>query len=120
MVQLFPALNPAENPICSVCIANYNGENLLPECIDSVLSQGIDAPVEILVHDERRESPGLAFMLSRLARGPHEPTPIGVFRDVERPDYGSAMTQQLAAAQTQQGAGDLDKLLTSLPTWTVE
>ena len=75
---------------------------------------------EILVHDERRESPGLAFMLSRLARGPHEPTPIGVFRDVERPDYGSAMTQQLAAAQTQQGAGDLDKLLTSLPTWTVE
>src|SRR5437762_169331 len=38
----------------------------------------------ILVHDEQREEPGLAFMLSRLARGPFEPTPIGVFRAVER------------------------------------
>src|SRR5436305_13467233 len=31
----------------------------------------------ILVHDEQRAEPGLAFMLSRLARGPYEPTPIG-------------------------------------------
>src|SRR5215471_8705411 len=37
----------------------------------------------ILIHDEKREEPGLAFMLSRLARGPHEPTPIGVFRAVD-------------------------------------
>ncbi len=75
---------------------------------------------EILVHDEHRASPGLAFMLSRLAQGPTEPTPIGVFRDIDRPDYGSAMNQQLAAAQEQHGPGDLDKLLTSLPTWSVE
>src|SRR6266576_2294029 len=32
---------------------------------------------KILVHDEKRDEPGLAFMLSRLARGPFEPTPIG-------------------------------------------
>src|SRR3712207_1983629 len=31
----------------------------------------------ILVHDEARDEPTLAFMLSRLARGPYEPTPIG-------------------------------------------
>ena len=37
----------------------------------------------ILVHDEAREEPGLAFMLSRLSTGPTEPTPIGVFRAVE-------------------------------------
>ncbi len=87
-----------------------------PEVVD-VADVGED---EILVHDEHRVSPGLAFMLSRLAQGPTEPTPIGVFRDIDRPDYGSAMNQQLAAAQDQQGPGDLDKLLTSLPTWTVE
>ena len=59
-------------------------------------------------------------MLSRVARGPFEPTPIGVFRSVERPEYGASMNAQLAAAQSEQGPGDLDKLLTSLPTWTVE
>lgn len=74
----------------------------------------------ILIHDEKRSSPGLAFMLSRLARGPFEPTPIGVFRAVEREEYGASMTQQLAAAQAQRGGGDLDALLHSLPTWTVD
>ncbi len=75
---------------------------------------------KILIHDESRPDPGLAFMLSRLARGPYEPTPIGVFRAVPRPDYGGAVNRQLAAAQDQRGPGDLEDLLHSLPTWTVE
>src|SRR5438874_8837594 len=54
---------------------------------------------EILIHDEKREEPGLAFMLSRLARGPHEPTPIGVFRALDRPSYGDQVQQQLVEAQ---------------------
>ena len=74
----------------------------------------------LVVHDEKRDSPGLAFMLSRLAKGPYEPTPIGVFRAIDRPDYGTAMNQQLAAAQEQKGPGQLSDLLSSLPTWTVD
>ncbi len=74
----------------------------------------------LLVHDERREDPGLAFALSRLARGPHEPTPMGVFRAVERPDYGSLVDGQLLEAQTRKGPGDLQALLASGTTWTVE
>ncbi len=85
--------------------------------IVDVAAVGEDA---IVVHDESRADPSLAFMLSRLARGPFEPTPIGVFRAVERVDYGTAVIQQLAAAQESQGAGDLEALLHSLPTWTVE
>jgi 2-oxoglutarate ferredoxin oxidoreductase subunit beta len=73
----------------------------------------------ILVHDEHREEPGLAFMLSRLARGPYEPTPIGVFRDVQRPDYGTEVAHQLAGAQAKQGPGDLAALLSSGSTWEV-
>jgi len=73
----------------------------------------------ILVHDEARDDPGLAFMLSRLARGPHEPTPIGVFRAVERADYGSEMQRQLLGAQERQGPGDLAALLSSGATWDV-
>ncbi|MGH9127329.1 MAG: 2-oxoacid:ferredoxin oxidoreductase subunit beta [Acidimicrobiales bacterium] len=74
----------------------------------------------ILVHDERREEPGLAFMLSRLARGPYEPTPIGIFRAVERPDYGSLVNAQLLDARGRRGPGDLAALLSSGTTWTVD
>ncbi|MBA3655078.1 MAG: 2-oxoacid:ferredoxin oxidoreductase subunit beta [Actinobacteria bacterium] len=73
----------------------------------------------ILVHDERREEPGLAFMLSRLARGPYEPTPIGVFRAIERADYGSLVQSQLVDAQERRGPGDLAGLLASGATWQV-
>ncbi|HLI43536.1 MAG TPA: 2-oxoacid:ferredoxin oxidoreductase subunit beta [Acidimicrobiales bacterium] len=73
----------------------------------------------VLVHDETRDDPGLAFALSRLARGPHEPTPMGVFRAVERPDYGSQVDAQLLEAQSRKGPGDLQALLASGTTWTV-
>ncbi|HUW02409.1 MAG TPA: 2-oxoacid:ferredoxin oxidoreductase subunit beta [Acidimicrobiales bacterium] len=73
----------------------------------------------LLRHDESREDPSVAFMLSRLARGPYEPTPIGVFRAVDRPEYGEMANQQLAAANETQGPGDLAKLLRSGATWEV-
>ena len=74
----------------------------------------------ILVHDESREDPGLAFALSRLATGPHEPTPMGIFRAVERPDYGSLVDAQLLEAQARKGPGDLQNLLASGTTWTAD
>jgi 2-oxoglutarate ferredoxin oxidoreductase subunit beta len=74
---------------------------------------------QILIHDEKRDEPGLAFMLSRLARGPFEPTPVGVFRAVERPTYGEAMQHQLVEAQERLGPGDLSTLLHSGATWEV-
>ncbi|MGC9961910.1 MAG: 2-oxoacid:ferredoxin oxidoreductase subunit beta [Acidimicrobiales bacterium] len=74
----------------------------------------------LLVHDEGREDPGLAFALSRLSRGPYEPTPVGVFRAVQRPDYGSLVDAQLLEAQSRRGPGDLASLLASGTTWTVE
>ncbi|MGH2807287.1 MAG: 2-oxoacid:ferredoxin oxidoreductase subunit beta [Actinomycetota bacterium] len=73
----------------------------------------------LLVHDEHRDDPGLAFALSRLADGPTGPTPLGVFRDIARPAYGDGMEHQLRVAADQQGPGDLDRLLGSGDTWTV-
>ncbi|CAN5613854.1 2-oxoacid:ferredoxin oxidoreductase subunit beta [soil metagenome] len=86
------------------------------EIVD-VAEAGVD---KLLVHDEHRENPSLAFALSRLADGPTQPTPFGVFRDVERPVYGDAMEHQLRAAAQQQGPGDLARLLNGGDTWTVE
>jgi 2-oxoglutarate ferredoxin oxidoreductase subunit beta len=74
----------------------------------------------ILVHDESRPDPSLAFALSRLATGPYSPTPIGVLRAVDRPDYGSLAQDQLVAAAARKGPGDLAALLRSGTTWTVE
>ena len=84
--------------------------------ICDVAEVGEDA---LLVHDEAREPAGLAFQLSRLASGPHEPTPIGVFRAVDRPTYEQLVQDQLLTAQERQGPGDLAKLLASGGTWEV-
>jgi 2-oxoglutarate ferredoxin oxidoreductase subunit beta len=84
--------------------------------IVDVADVGEDA---LLAHDETRDDPSIAFMLSRIASGPYEPTPVGVFRAVERPEYGGQVNQQLAAAQDQRGPGDLAELLRSGATWEV-
>jgi 2-oxoglutarate/2-oxoacid ferredoxin oxidoreductase subunit beta len=73
----------------------------------------------LVVHDEHRADPSLAFALSRLAELPTTPTPVGVFRAVERPNYEVAVQRQLAEASERSGPGDLSALLRSAPTWTV-
>ena len=73
----------------------------------------------ILVHDEARDDPGLAFNLAHLSRGPFEPTPIGVFRAVERAEYVAETDRQVATAVAQKGDGDLAALLRSGATWDV-
>ncbi len=79
-----------------------------------------DVGVEkLLVHDEHRLDPTLAFALSRIANAPNMPTPIGVFRDVVRPVYEAEVQRQLAVSIERTGPGDLSKLLTSGLTWTV-
>lgn len=54
---------PGSGPSISVCIANFNGERLLPDCIDSVLAQDVDA--EILVHDDASTDGSLALLAAR-------------------------------------------------------
>jgi 2-oxoglutarate ferredoxin oxidoreductase subunit beta len=73
----------------------------------------------LLVHDEHRADPTLAFALSRLALRPTTPTPMGVFRDVERATYEGEVQGQLVAAAERQGPGDLAALVGSGATWDV-
>jgi 2-oxoglutarate ferredoxin oxidoreductase subunit beta len=85
--------------------------------IVNVADVGVDT---LLVHDERREDPGLAFALSRLSNGVHEPTPVGIFRAVQRSEYGQDMSDQVERAQADKGTGDLGALFRSATTWTVD
>jgi 2-oxoglutarate/2-oxoacid ferredoxin oxidoreductase subunit beta len=73
----------------------------------------------LLRHDETLDDPSLAFSLSRLAHTPHGPTPLGVFRAVERPVYDDLMAEQLETAKQQRGEGDLHALLHAGDTWEV-
>ncbi|SEG30741.1 2-oxoglutarate ferredoxin oxidoreductase subunit beta [Thermomonospora echinospora] len=77
-------------------------------------------PSEIVVHDAHHPDPSLAFALSRLDSPAFEHTPIGIFRQVERPSYDEQMRAQLDEAVTGQGPGDLAALLASGDTWRID
>ncbi len=72
----------------------------------------------LLVHDAHDANPSLAFALAHLSERPNGPTPIGVFRAVERPAYG--VEQDADAARKDFGTKQLDELLRAGDTWTVE
>ena len=77
-----------------------------------------DVGVEgLLVHDAHRDDPSLAFALARLADRPTEPTPIGIFRAVERPIHGAAA--EVNADRTVGDVSEMQKLLETGDIWTV-
>jgi 2-oxoglutarate ferredoxin oxidoreductase subunit beta len=47
------------------------------------------------------------------------PTPIGIFRSVERESYEDLLQQQLVDAQADRGPGDLSQLVRQAGTWDV-
>ena len=74
----------------------------------------------VIVHDESTPDPTAAFALARLTHSDHEPTPMGVFRDVSRPEYGEAVTTQIESVRSAKGQGDLAALLRSNGSWSVQ
>ena len=80
-------------------------------------------PADLVVHDAHVADPSHAFDLSRLAENSFARTPIGVFRDVDRPVYDDLMREQLEKAADTQGATGSDALgglLAGSDTWTVQ
>lgn len=49
-------------PVCSVCIANYNGIGLIGPCLRSILEQDFDYPIEIIVHDDASTDGSVDFL----------------------------------------------------------
>jgi 2-oxoglutarate ferredoxin oxidoreductase subunit beta len=73
---------------------------------------------ELLVHNAHHAEPSAAFALSRLTQSTSNATPIGIFRDVQRPVYDDLMSEQLATAREKQ-EGDVAALLQAGDTWTI-
>jgi 2-oxoglutarate/2-oxoacid ferredoxin oxidoreductase subunit beta len=76
---------------------------------------------EILVHDETIPGPAYAFALSRLPQLDLRFTPIGVFRNADRPSYDSIVRDQVetAKATVDDPDAELASLLSSGDTWTI-
>jgi 2-oxoglutarate ferredoxin oxidoreductase subunit beta len=74
---------------------------------------------EPVIHDAHRDDPSFAFALSRLSSSPDGPTPIGIFRDVQRPVSGRELGTALAAARANANDANLDAVMRAADTWTV-
>lgn len=76
---------------------------------------GID---NLVVHNEAAAHPTVAAMLSRLTC-PDFPEAMGVLRRVDRPTFEGIIHEQVDAAISQKGPGDLAQLLRNDDTWDV-
>ena len=76
-------------------------------------------PDALITHDARRADPSYAFALSRLDTADFRHTPVGVLRQVEQPSYDQLMAEQIEAARSRSGPGDLAALLAGNDTWEV-
>jgi len=76
---------------------------------------------ELLVHDEQRDDPTYAYLLSRLGMN-GGPLSMGVLRAVERPCYEDQLAEQSTAASERAGAVSLDDMYRGfgkVSTWEV-
>jgi 2-oxoglutarate/2-oxoacid ferredoxin oxidoreductase subunit beta len=96
-----------------------DGEKALRQLPDGTIEECAASDAYVLVHDATHAEPSLAFALSRVTQGTHGGTPVGVFRNVQRPVYDDLMAEQLETAVEKRGAGDLAELLHSGETWVV-
>ena len=77
------------------------------------------AAEDLLVHKADQQSTVHANMLVGMSH-PELPVPVGVFRAIERPVYDEELQTQIDTVTERRGKGDLQTLLNSGDTWTVE
>jgi 2-oxoglutarate/2-oxoacid ferredoxin oxidoreductase subunit beta len=96
-----------------------DGEKALRQLPDGTIEVCAAGEDGVLVHDGTHTEPSLAFALSRVTQSTHGGTPVGIFRNIERPVYDDLMAEQLRNAEEKRGKGDLAALLHSGETWVV-
>ena len=72
---------------------------------------------DLVVHDEKVKDATWAQILARMNRNHEYPTPVGVYRNVERPVYEEALVAQIESAIKKKGPGNLEKLFLEGDVW---
>ena len=77
-------------------------------------------PTNAMVHNI--QAPGEAYvnLLSRMNERAGMPTPVGIFRAIERKTYDDVFFSQIDEVTKKKGRGDLKQLLISGDTWKVD
>lgn len=69
MIEVIPSGDAGSslvaNPAVSICIANYQGEQILADCLDSVLSQDCPGGMEVIVHDDASPDGSVSLLRNR-------------------------------------------------------
>ena len=87
--------------------------------LDVVDTDGADS-AQVVVHDAYADDPTAAFALSRLTdTGVLQQSPIGIFRQVERPSFDDGVRAQVNLPEPAQRLASLQGLLNGSDTWTV-
>jgi 2-oxoglutarate ferredoxin oxidoreductase subunit beta len=86
---------------------------LRPEVVD-VAQVGEE---NLLVHDEKKVESTLAYFLSRMGP-PNFPTPMGVFRSIDKPIHDQLLMEQVREAEARQDP-DINALYRQGQTWEV-
>jgi len=87
-----------------------------PEIVS--LKDGKHSINDLLVHNENDTT--LSFILADMTYHVHLPRPIGVFLSIERPTYEAEMQYQIEFSKKKQGEGNIESLLNSGETWTIQ
>jgi 2-oxoglutarate ferredoxin oxidoreductase subunit beta len=87
-----------------------------PEVVS--LKDGKHSVNDLLVHNENDTT--LSFILADMTYHTHLPRPLGVFLSIERPTYEAEMQRQIEFSKEKQGEGNMDALLHSGETWTIQ
>ncbi len=88
-----------------------------PKAVD--ISNGKYSVNDLMVHNEKDESPIKAFILAHMTDRDDLPTPIGVLRQEIKPTADEGIQHQVDHVTEQKGEGDLKSLLYSGNTWEV-
>lgn len=60
--HLVPEPSTQHRPLCTICIANYNGADTIGKCLDSVLNQDFEHAIEIIVHDDASADNSVSYI----------------------------------------------------------
>jgi 2-oxoglutarate ferredoxin oxidoreductase subunit beta len=74
----------------------------------------------LIYHAENSKTDVYAHLLAQITDNPDLPTPVGVFRAVERQTYDDMFHRQIDSVTQKKGKGDLKQLFLTGDTWKVE
>lgn len=92
-------------------------DGLNPVIVD--LNDGKHSINDCWVHDEFDDNPTRVFLLARFTDLAGFPTPIGIFRQFNKPTYDDDYIHQIEHLKSTKGVGDYKKLMFTSNTWEV-